>query len=145
MQQRISLVLMGLILLLVATGCGSLSGSSVQALQPEDVQDLVMVATSVYLKEHPVPPATLAKMRDTLFIARGQLTQKEPNLSAVKGLLVDQLSPEWKPLGSAGLSILNRRVHLDELIQAGQTQLASRYVLAAIDGASEALTLRGTP
>ncbi len=132
----------GLVLGLALVGCSTLGGTPVEPLQPDDVRDLTMAATAVYLNQHPIPPVAAAKIRELLQTARGELTTETPNLGAAKMLLVDQLPPEWKPLGAAGLSILNRRVHLEELVKAGQTKLASQYVLAAIDGASDALAFR---
>ena len=138
------LVLVSIVSLTMLPACSSLNlgaQSLVDPITPDDVHDLTMAATAVYLQQHPIPPATLKTINDTLAIARGQLTTDPPNLGAVKVLLVDQLPDDWKPLGAAGMSILSRRVHLEQLIEQGQTSVAAKYVMAAIDGAADALSL----
>ena len=112
---------------------------------PEDVHDLVQLGTAGYLIAHPLPAGEVPKLLAYLKSADAMLTTDHPDLATAKAMLVTQVPPQWRGIAAAGSGLIARRVHIENLVESGQTKLAAEYLRAAILGVVDAMALSATP
>ena len=133
------------LVLMLTVGCSSAPSDMVtmDPLTPEEVGALTHATTSLFLMERNVSPDQAKKI--VLYIQGMQAvlaTSSASDVASLRTELVEHVPAEWQPLAEVSWVLLLNRIHLDVLMQTGQSDQVRAYLAATLNGALQAANSR---